>query len=75
LVSGITRVKFVVNRDGSLASYTVLSHQGHKILEETTVEAVEAVFPFKPLPKDFPDPKLVIIGNFIYPDLRKLYRR
>ena len=75
LVSGVTRVKFVINRDGSLASYTVLSHRGHRVLEETTVEAVEAVFPFKALPTDFPDPKLVLIGNFLYPDLRKLYRR
>ena len=75
LVSGITRIKFVINRDGTLAAYSVLSHNGHEVLEKTTIEAVEAVFPFKPLPEDFPDPKLVIIGNFIYPDLRKLYGR
>lgn len=75
LVSGLTRVKFVINRDGTLASYTVLSHAGHEVLEKTTVESIQAVFPFKPLPEDFPDPKLVIIGNFIYPDLRKLYGR
>jgi outer membrane biosynthesis protein TonB len=74
LVDGLTRVKFVINRDGTLASYTVISHDGHQILEKTTVESIEAVFPFRPLPDDFPDPKLIIIGNFIYPNLRQLAR-
>jgi hypothetical protein len=75
LVSGVTRVRFVINRDGTLADYEILFHKGHNILENTTIESIEAVFPFKRLPKDFPDTRLTIVGTFYYPDLRQLYRR
>jgi outer membrane biosynthesis protein TonB len=73
LIHGQTTVAFEIARDGSLVSAVVVDHKGHESLEISSFESIKAIFPFLPLPENFPDPTLKITATLIYPDLRKLY--
>lgn len=73
LIHGQTTIVFEIARDGNLISATVVDHQGHESLEVSSLASIKAIFPFYPLPADFPDEKLTITATLIYPDLRKLY--
>jgi outer membrane biosynthesis protein TonB len=73
LISGQTRIVFEIARDGSLISAQVIDHKGHESLEVSSLESIKAIFPFYPLPDDFPNESLTITATLIYPDLRKLY--
>ncbi|HHJ53149.1 MAG TPA: hypothetical protein ENJ89_08140 [Caldithrix abyssi] len=70
LISGYTIIRYTVNRKGELVGYEVLKHRGHDSLKRSSVQAIESLFPFNPLPDDFPDPTLTIIAKLIYPDVR-----
>ena len=72
LIHGQTTIVFEIARDGTLISATVVDHKGHESLEVSSLESIKAVFPFYPLPADFPDEKLTITATLTYPDLRKL---
>ncbi|MHB2150478.1 energy transducer TonB [Calditrichota bacterium LG25] len=71
LIHGYTVIRFTIDRDGQLIDFAVLKQVGHKSLEVASSEAIKAVFPFIPLPEDFPEEKLTITAKLIYPDLRK----
>ena len=71
LIDGYTVIRFRVSRDGQLVRYEVLEHHGHETLQESSVNAIESVFPFRPLPADFPDSYLDITGTLIYPGYRQ----
>ncbi len=71
LIHGHTICRIKVARDGHLVDLKVLRHVGHESLEQSSVNALKSVFPFKPLPKDFPDEYLEISIKMIYPDLRQ----
>ena len=71
LISGQTILQFSVDRSGNLIDLKILRHIGHKSLEISSENAIRALFPFKPLPKDCPDPYLVITATLVYPDLRQ----
>ena len=75
LISGQTKIFFEIARDGTLINATVIDHKGHQSLEISSLESIKAIFPFLPLPDDFPDETLTINATLIYPDLRKLYER
>jgi len=70
LIHGATIIKYTVNRKGKLVGMRVLRHNGHRSLERSSTQAIEALFPFLPLPDDFPEEKLTIIAELVYPDLR-----
>jgi hypothetical protein len=71
LIHGHTILKFTVHRDGTMTNLQILRHVGHESLEQSSFGAIEAVFPFLPLPEDFPDETLEVTVKLIYPDLRE----
>jgi outer membrane biosynthesis protein TonB len=71
LIKGQTTIQYVISRDGNLVKYDVLDHQGHESLLRSSINAIESLFPFKPLPSNFPDETLTIRAILIYPDLRE----
>jgi hypothetical protein len=71
LIDGYTVIQFSISRDGQLVDYKVLEHTGHESLEKSSVNAITAVFPFKPLPVNFPEEYLTITARMIYPNLRQ----
>jgi outer membrane biosynthesis protein TonB len=74
LIHGYTDIRFTISRDGKLLKYKVLDHVGHESLEQSSVNAINAVFPFKALPNSFPDQNLTITARLIYPNLREVRR-
>lgn len=73
IIHGQTVIVFEIARDGSLVRAEVIDHKGHESLQISSFESIRAVFPFLPLPVDFPDETLTITATLIYPDLKKLY--
>ncbi len=71
IIFGQTVIRFTITRDGKISDYEVLEHQGHESLERSSVNAITAVFPFKPLPEKFPEESLTITARLIYPNLRR----
>ncbi len=71
LIHGYTIVRFKITRDGKMYDFKVLQQVGHQSLEESSVSAMRAMFPFLALPSDFPDEYLEVTIKLIYPDLRK----
>jgi len=70
LIYGQTVIEFSISREGKLIYHKVHDHQGHESLEKSSVNAITAVFPFKKLPKNFPEDNLTITARLIYPKLR-----
>jgi outer membrane biosynthesis protein TonB len=71
LIHGYTDIRFVISREGKLLEYKVLDHKGHESLEQSSVNAINSVFPFKKLPTSFPEQNLTITARLIYPNLRE----
>ncbi|MFZ0391868.1 MAG: energy transducer TonB [Calditrichia bacterium] len=72
LIHGYTIVQFTIQRDGRMTGFQVLHHVGHHSLETSSINAVRSVFPFLPLPANFPEDTLQIKLKLFYPDLRSL---
>ncbi len=70
LIHGYTIIRYTIDRSGNIIDMEVLHHQGHNSLEVSSVSAVKALFPFLPLPENFPEETLTITVKLIYPNLR-----
>lgn len=70
IIHGYTIIQYTISRDGRLLKWKVLRHEGHESLQVSSEEAIKAIFPFIPLPDDFPDQDLTITAKLYYPDLR-----
>lgn len=70
LIDGTTQVRFRILRDGTLDGLEVLGHKGNVMLRDTSTKAVSLAAQYKPLPVDFPDAYLDVIGTFEYIILR-----
>ncbi|MDZ7343142.1 MAG: hypothetical protein ONA90_01370 [candidate division KSB1 bacterium] len=66
IISGRTRLRFRIYRDGTLHGLELLGFEGHKSLMETSVRAVELSVPFRTLPSDFPEEYLEVTAQFEY---------
>lgn len=75
LISGYTKIVFEIGRNGNLIRADVIDHQGHESLRTASEASIKAIFPFIPLPDDFPDETLTITATLIYPDLRKYFEK
>lgn len=75
MIDGMTRVKFRIWRDGRLEGPELIDYKGHDLLRDTSLKAVELSADFKPLPLDFPDEYLEIVGTFEYIIFGKGQRR
>jgi hypothetical protein len=70
LISGQTRLRFRILRDGTLQGLELLEYNGHISLMHTSMRAVEVSVPLKKLPDDFPEEYLEITAQFDYAILR-----
>jgi len=70
LIHGQTILRYTISKKGEILELTVLDHNGHESLRTSSVKAIESLFPFLPLPDDFPDETLTITAKLFYPDLR-----
>jgi outer membrane biosynthesis protein TonB len=70
LIHGYTVIRYTVDRSGNMTDMEVLYQEGHNSLEISSVSAIKALFPFLPLPENFPEETLTITVKLIYPDLR-----
>jgi len=70
IIHGYTIIQYTIDRKGKLVSYRVLKHVGHESLEKSSTQAIESLFPFIPLPDDFPEKTLTITAKLMYPDPR-----
>jgi len=67
VISGVTRVRLVVELDGRAGSLEVLESEGHESLHQASVAALKAFAPYPPLPPGFPEENLVITISLHYP--------
>lgn len=72
LIYGNTILRFKITRDGRIYDLKVLRQVGHSSLQQSSVSAIQAVFPFLPLPDNFPNEYLEVTIKMIYPNLREL---
>jgi TonB family protein len=70
LIHGYTIIRYTIDRSGNITNMEVLNHNGHSSLENSSVSAIKALFPFLPLPENFPEETLTITVKLIYPNLR-----
>jgi len=66
LISGETLIRFTINREGNIIEQQVLKHDGHLSLQQSSENAINAVFPFKPLPSNFPEETLTLTVLMTY---------
>lgn len=74
IIHGVTKIIFEIAKNGTLLRAEVIDHRGHESLEVSSLASIKAIFPFLPLPENFPDETLTITATLVYPDLKKLYK-
>jgi len=65
-LQGRLLMRFVINRDGSLAEAKVLRSSGFALLDQEAIRAVHDASPFPPLPARMETERLVINATFEY---------
>ncbi len=65
-LQGTLQMRFVINRDGSLAEARVLRSSGFALLDQEALRAVHDASPFPPLPTRMESDRLVINATFEY---------
>lgn len=59
-------IDFTIKKDGTLGSVQLVRTSGHRILDETAINALKEAAPFWPLPEEWKQDALTIRGHFIY---------
>ncbi len=57
-IEGRTRIKLVINKDGSLEKAEILETSGYEILDETALQSIRDAAPFTPIPDELKKNKL-----------------
>jgi len=70
VISGMTQIRIVVDRSGTLSLLEVIGSEGHESLHHASEAALRAFAPYAPLPLGFPDENLVIVYSLYYPAWR-----
>ncbi len=63
---GWTVVRAIIDKDGRLTEATIVETFGHESLHNASRAAMVGAAPFKALPSDFPDEKLIVYVRFEY---------
>jgi len=71
VIDGVTKLKLVVEHDGTIGELKRISGEGHESLHNASEAALWATAPFAKLPSDFPEETLVIILSLHYPDWKQ----
>lgn len=66
VIDGYTQLVMVVQPDGTLSELEISEEEGHESLHRASLAAMRATAPLAPLPRDFPDPELVLSIRLIY---------
>lgn len=61
-----TQVRFRILPDGRLAIVEILDHRGVENLQYVALDAIRTAADYEPLPLNFPEPHLEIVGNFYF---------
>ncbi|MFH0926357.1 MAG: TonB family protein [bacterium] len=64
--SGISIIKFVINKDGSINDLYIYESAGHSSLDSAAMNAIRSAQPFSPLPDDYEYEKLGVTFSFWY---------
>lgn len=67
---GWTVVRAVIEKDGRLSEAEVVKTSGHESLHRASYAAMQGAAPFRALPADFPDERLVVFVRFEYGGVR-----
>ncbi|MCP4572347.1 MAG: hypothetical protein GY838_08335 [bacterium] len=70
IISGMTKLRMIVQKDGTLSSLAILDTDGHESLHTASQAALKAFAPYAPLPPHFPEENLVITLSLHYPAWR-----
>jgi len=70
IIWGKHEIQLEIGRDGSLMRMDVLSQEGHESLIQASELSFETIAPFEPLPRDFPEPTLILNITLTYPRIR-----
>lgn len=65
-ISGDLIVEFLINKDGSLGSVRLARTSGFPDLDEAALRAVRAGAPYWPMPAEWEEKGIVVVGHFIY---------
>lgn len=57
-IEGRTRLKLIINKDGSLEKVEILETSGYKILDETALQSIHESAPFPPIPAEIKKDRL-----------------
>jgi hypothetical protein len=71
IITGVTVIKLVVEKDGTVAVMEVIESDGHESLHDASVAALQAFAPYHALPASFPEENLVITLGLHYPAWRR----
>ena len=71
IISGVTVIELVVEKNGRPSSMRVLESEGHESLHDASLAALKAFQPYAPLPEHFPEDHLVIQLGLHYPAWRQ----
>jgi outer membrane biosynthesis protein TonB len=71
IINGYTRIRLVVEPDGRPSSMEILAEEGHESLHQASKAALQAFAPYAPLPRDFPEDRLVILLGLHYPQWKR----
>ncbi|MCF7920192.1 MAG: energy transducer TonB [Candidatus Cloacimonetes bacterium] len=69
-ISGDILVRFIVSPDGIVNKLEILQSDAHYSLEQSSVNAVQNSSAFDPLPRDFPEDKLIVTAKFSFSILK-----
>ena len=67
VISGMTLIKLVVEKDGRPSVLEIIETDGHESLHTASMAALKAFSPYAPLPAHFPEENLVITLGLHYP--------
>ena len=70
MIHGMTSVRLVIAKNGTILEFDVLDTEGHQSLHEASEAALKAFAPYAPLPANFPEEHLVLTIGLYYPALR-----
>jgi protein TonB len=65
-IQGELTVDFIIGRDGSLESLSLLRGSGYKILDDEALGSIRTAAPYNPIPENYAIPNLRIRAHFIY---------
>lgn len=65
-ISGDLYIEFTINRDGSLGPVRLARTSGYPVLDQAAMKALRDSAPFWPMPPNWEDKGIIVMGQFIY---------